>query len=422
MHKAQGKHVVTVEHLCSRGQLHPAQNEMVKHNGSQCGFCTPGFVMSLACLYEEKRAAKNPSINRNEACLAISGNLCRCTGYQAIIDAAMAMQFSSDNSALPSDSDYALLDTDHQRQKLTEIADAPNDHDSYFQPQNVTELDSLINRLPNANLIAGGTDIMLQVTQQYEELAELIDLTEVKELASIKIDQDSITIGSSMNYSEFEILIASYSTQFAALLERLGSRQIRNAGTIGGNLANASPVADIPPILLAMDAQLCLRKSDGSERMLSIDDFYKGYKNTALSEQEYILAITLQKQCLNSFHRFYKVSKRFEDDISSVMAAIRFDIEDDIFKSVRIAFGGVAATPVRIRQAELLLTNKNIEDESALADALRVIQSALTPIDDVRASAAYRLAMASNLTRKAWLEVNGREVPQLYSDKEIVNA
>jgi len=263
---------------------------------------------------------------------------------------------------------------------------------------------------------------MLSVTQDYQNLEGLIDLSSVTELTSINQENSSILIGAAVTYSELEDFIEAYSTQFLHLLHRLGSRQIRNQGTLGGNIANASPIADMPPILLAMDAKLHIHKNDGTERVVPIDQFYLSYKETVLQKGEYLRTIEIAESGLSNFHRFSKVSKRVEDDISSVMTAIRFDVDDDCFSDVRFAFGGVAATPIRVVKAEQALIDKAVNDEDAIQLALAIIQDALKPINDVRASAAYRSEIANNLVYKAWLEINNHSVPNLFTPQEMLHA
>ena len=410
LYSVKNKHVVTVEHLAKDQTLHPIQKEMVCKNGSQCGFCTPGFVMSLTGLYEKKRASSDCEIYKSDVCDAISGNLCRCTGYKPIVEAALSIEFDNES--------VEALYTKEQVSRLVEWDGSVSELEHYYYPNNLTELDQILQNKPNARMVAGGTDLMLEVTQRYNNLNDLIDLSFVNELISINDNEESILIGSAVTYSKFEELIKEYSSSFLHLLERLGSRQIRNKGTLGGNIANASPIADTPPILLAMDADLHLRDSNGKERIVSMHEFYLSYKKTVLQKNEYIKVIEIKKSKFKNFHRFYKISKRMEDDISSVMAAIRFKVENDNFVGVRLAFGGVAATPVRVLEAEQVLLNKPVNDETVIQIALTNIENTLKPIDDVRASATYRLEMASNLVYKAWLELNDQTVPNVLAMQE----
>lgn len=412
MQSLTGKHVVSVEYLSKTGELHPAQQAMVESHGSQCGFCTPGFVLSLAGLYENKQSSEQP-IDREAVCDAISGNLCRCTGYRPIIDAGLSMVKESMEKTKESDeTPYVELMSKNAsiRTQLESLQTEPHDSSNYLQPTDLDQLAHALKSNPEAVLIAGGTDLMLENTQRYRDFDTLIDVSRVIELKHLHIGESSLTIGASVTYSELEDFSKTLYPHINALLSRIASRQIRNRGTIGGNVANASPIADLPPLLLAFDADIQLLKNDGSTRAVNIADFYQGYKQTQLAKDEMIASFDLSLNKLAQFHRFYKVSKRMEDDISSVMLAVRFEVDNDTLTDVRLAFGGMAATPIRGLKAEAALTGKVINDEQALNQAIEALRSELTPLSDMRASAKYRLDMACNLIRKAWLELNGTNV------------
>ncbi|RBP84304.1 xanthine dehydrogenase small subunit [Marinomonas rhizomae] len=415
MQSLTGKHVVSVEYLSKTGELHPAQQAMVASHGSQCGFCTPGFVLSLAGLYENKQGCEQP-IDREAVCDAISGNLCRCTGYRPIIDAGMSMvKGSMARKEIMKESDeppYVELmsKNDSIKTQLESLQTERHDSSNYLQPTDLEQLAYALKLNPAAVLIAGGTDLMLENTQRYRDFETLIDVSRVAELKHLHTGEASLTIGASVTYSELENFSKTLYPQINALLSRIASRQIRNRGTIGGNVANASPIADLPPLLLAFDADIQLLKNDGSTRAVNIADFYQGYKQTQLAKDEMIASFDVSLDKLAQFHRFYKVSKRMEDDISSVMLAVRFDVDNGILSDVRLAFGGMAATPIRGLKAEAALTDKLINDEQALNQAIEALRSELTPMSDMRASAKYRLDMACNLIRKAWLELNGSDV------------
>lgn len=398
---ANRRHLVTIEALANGGKLHPAQQEMLDNHGSQCGFCTPGFVMSLAGLHQQLLAGEYAQADRAQVSEAISGNLCRCTGYRPIVDAGLKMVQAPDEAH--------RLDAQTQIEQLASIADtdAPAD---YLQPQSRKELEQGLALHPDARLIAGGTDLLLEVTQQCQPIRKMIDLSGVKELHRIEERDGVIHLGAALTYRELETFFAGRSSSISALLERIGSRQVRNRGTLGGNIANASPIADLPPLLLALDASITLADNRGDERQLPLSDFYRGYKETALEIGEYLAEISFPARAVNDFHRVYKVSKRREDDISAVMAAIRLRTGareyGDEFTEVRIAFGGMAATPVRVTTAESELLGSNRQDESALHAALAAVAETLKPIGDVRASADYRLQIAQNLLRSAWHALN----------------
>ncbi|MFT2099312.1 xanthine dehydrogenase small subunit [Marinomonas sp. 2405UD66-6] len=400
-----GKHVVSVEYLSDADKLHPAQQAMVEYHGSQCGFCTPGIILSLASLYENSQVS-DKTIDRESVCDAISGNLCRCTGYRPIIDAGLSMQ---NETASPWSN---LADnTESVKAKLASLQGEAKAANNYFQPQTLAEFLTIKADHKDATLVAGGTDLMLENTQRFHDFGVLIDVSQINELTKIEDNGTQLSIGASVTYSELEQFSKTRYPHLYHLLERIASRQIRNRGTIGGNVANASPIADMPPILLAFDADIQIVNLDGSQRIVSIHDFYQGYKQTVLTEGEVIASFTMDLATLADFHRFYKVSKRMEDDISSVMLATRFAVTEGKISDLRLAFGGMAATPIRAKKAEAALLNSDVNDEQALSNALAILKDELTPLSDMRASARYRSDMACNLVRKAWLELNGHSIP-----------
>lgn len=389
------RHLVTVEGLESAGQLHPAQAEMVNSHGSQCGFCTPGFVMSLAAMVEQGTVAE-----RDEVLQGISGNLCRCTGYRPIVEAGLAALESEPKHEIPG------------QELAMSLASAQPESESanVLLPQNESELQTLMTNHPGAKLIAGGTDLMLEVTQRYVSMPELIDLSRVEELRQVTTTSESLVIGASVPYTELESLFESHSPAFVDLLHRLGSRQIRNSGTLGGNLANGSPIADTPPVLIVWDAGLELVDADGQVRHVSISDFYRGYRDTVLAENEYIARIHVPLSALDSFHRCYKSSKRLEDDISSVMGAFRFVAGSEGIGEARVAFGGMAATPVRLTAIEEQLLNTPLTDE-LIQTVTEELRTQMTPLSDVRASSGYRMEMAVSMLARALAEFRGDARP-----------
>ena len=386
-----GKHVVTVEGLQSGDVLHPAQREMVNCHGSQCGFCTPGFVMSLATLVEQGAPAE-----REEVLQGISGNLCRCTGYRPIVEAGLkALQAPSEQPI----EGAGLL---HSLESFEAT--------SVIQPTTESDLQAAISQQSGADLIAGGTDLMLEVTQRYQSMPTLIDVSNVDSLKSVHEVDGSLVIGAAVPYTELETLFAGRSEPFVSLLHRLGSRQIRNSGTLGGNLANGSPIADTPPVLIAWDARIELVNTAGESRMLAVQDFYKGYRDTELADDEYVARIHVPVRWLDAFHRFYKSSKRLEDDISSVMGAFLFEGSTNEITGARIAYGGMAATPIRLTEVEDALIGEKPE-AGLISDVVTMIASQMTPLTDVRASAEYRSAMAASMLERALLEFSGEDRP-----------
>ena len=386
-----GTHVVTVEGLADQSGLHPVQDEMVACHASQCGFCTPGFVMSLAAMLENGDPAKIETVQQG-----ISGNLCRCTGYRPIVQAGM--------NALCRD--YESRWQDPSVLKYTK----PLSQGNVLQPVDESALCEAMTQYPEAVLIAGGTDLMLEVTQRYQCYERLIDVSRVTELRSITESEDSYCIGASVSYTELEGFFATRSEQLVSLLHRLGSRQIRNCGTIGGNLANGSPIADMPPVLICWDATLELCSSAGQRREVGVNEFYTGYRQTVLRNDEYIAGIRVPKISVNCFTRLYKSSKRIEDDISSVMGAFLFEGDGLKITAARIAFGGMAATPVRLLSIEDILVGKTVNEE--LVDGVSAaLGEAMAPLTDVRASAEYRTAMAQSMIVRALNEFSGASKP-----------
>ena len=387
-----GTHIVTVEGLGTPEAMHPAQQQMVACHGSQCGYCTPGFVMSLATLVEN-----GDTPDRETVLQGISGNLCRCTGYRPIVEAGLKALEASPSDSLHNPEVYAHL-TDR-------IPGAVR------FPANEVELREAMRKNPGARLIAGCTDLMLEVTQLDRDIPSMIDVSRVEELRHFERIDDTYVMGAAVTYTQLEALFSNLSEPFVDMLHRLGSRQIRNQGTPGGNLANGSPIADMPPILIAWDAEIELVSLTRQTRRLPVEDFYEGYRQTVLADHEYIARLHIPVSAVEDFHRFYKSSKRIEDDISSVMGAFRFRLEDGVITLARIGFGGMAATPVRLRAAEAALEGCAPNDTGALAAAFEVFDAEMQPLTDVRASAGYRAAMAKSMLTRALKESGGEACP-----------
>ena len=395
-----GKQVLTVEHLRGAdGTLHPVQQAMVDRHASQCGFCTPGFVMSLFALY----AAGNP-INRATANEALAGNLCRCTGYRPIVDAAL------DACAVPSATDtreaaaqLAALDT-------AEPLAMQHDGQSYHAPRSIDALAAILSRHPDALLLSGGTDVGLMVTKQHRHLPAIVALDTIPDLAHIEQTGGMLRIGAAATYEDALGALEALYPDFGLLLRRLGSRQIRNRGTIGGNIGNASPIGDATPVLIALDATLLLRR-DGGQRALKLEDFFLGYRRTALEPGEFIERIDVPLPQPDWEFRCYKVAKRFDQDISAVCAAFRLQIADGRVRDIRIGLGGMAATPARARNTEQTLIGQRWT-ETALRTAMHTLDAEFAPISDMRASAAYRGMVARNLLYKFFLETASADAPR----------
>ncbi|HBK06522.1 MAG TPA: xanthine dehydrogenase small subunit [Acetobacteraceae bacterium] len=382
-----GRQLLTVEHLAGPdGALHPVQQAMVERHGSQCGFCTPGFVMSLYALRTE---AKPDRVAINEA---LAGNLCRCTGYRPIVDAAMDVCTGHAESAAaalpPTEGSLAL--------SFGETLS--------FSPRSADELARVLLDNPNATIVAGGTDVGLWVTKQHRKLPVTVSLDAVADLRGIEETADTIRIGAGVTYHEALPVLEKHFPDLGAMIRRIGSRQIRNRGTIGGNIANASPIGDSPPALLALDASVVLRRGD-TRRTISLDAFFIGYRQTVLAPGEFIERIDVPLPKAGEVFRCYKVSKRFDQDISAVCAAFRLRIEDGIVRDIRIGFGGMAATPVRSTAVEDALMGRPWS-KATIRTAQAVMDSAMSPLSDMRASSAYRRTVARNLLLKCFLETS----------------
>jgi xanthine dehydrogenase small subunit len=399
-----GKQLLTIEHLQKNELLHPIQQAMVDCHGSQCGFCTPGVVMSLFAWW---RAVKDGTAEagHHSVAEALSGNLCRCTGYQPIFRAA-AKGCESPPEAETADLAAQLQVLQTEANGQMSCGDA-----LFFSPTSSAELAHLLGNWPNAQLVAGATDLGLEITQQLKRPPVLVHTRRVTELLEVGETADAIKIGAAVTYSAMQPMLQQRLPAFADLLGRLGSRQIRNQGTFGGNIANASPIGDTPPVLLALDAQLHLRGLFGT-RTLLLSQFFTGYRTTALRQGEFIESVEIPKLKTHEVLKVYKISKRFDDDISAVCFALWLKMDGDVIVDVRIGCGGMAATPARAYKTENGLRGK-VFDEAAVQAAGAALASDFQPLDDLRASAAYRLAVTANLVRRAWLEWRSGESLQV---------
>jgi xanthine dehydrogenase small subunit len=391
-----GKQLITVEHLRRPdGSLHPVQQAMVECHGSQCGFCTPGFVMSLFALYHE-----DPAPDRQRILDVLAGNLCRCTGYRPIIDAARRM--------------YGLCDRDHFSAREAETVARlkalrggerlafTHGAKRYFAPRQVDDLAALCEHFPNACLLAGGTDVALWVTKQHRDLDTLIYVGEVEELRRLEATDTHLEIGAGVTYTDAMAALGAQWPDFGELIRRLGSVQIRNSGTIGGNVANGSPIGDSMPALIALGAEVVLRKGT-ARRSMALEDFYLDYRKTALQPGELVELIRVPvPQAGQQFH-CYKISKRFDQDISALLGAFNIRLANGRVADVRIAYGGMAAIPKRVSACEQALRGRPWT-EATIARGREALAREFGPISDMRASAAYRLLAAQNLLTKFHIE------------------
>ncbi|MHB8787652.1 MAG: xanthine dehydrogenase small subunit [Thauera sp.] len=399
-----GKAVFTVEYLRAQagGALHPVQQAMVDCHGSQCGFCTPGFVMSLWDLYNDFAPREEPP-SPAQVRSALTGNLCRCTGYRPILEAGARMfelpAVTLDRTALR----QALLAL--QREDLLDYRHAGA---HFLAPRSVDELAALRAARPQAVLLAGCTDIGLWVNKQLRELGDILYLGRVEALRTIDEAEGWLHIGAAATLTEAFAALTRAWPELAELWERFASPPVRNAGTLGGNIANGSPIGDSMPALIALGARIVLRSVRGG-RELALEDFYLDYMKKDLAADEFVervsvpLRATLEATGGAILFRSWKLSKRFDSDISAVCAAFALRLQDGVIASARVAFGGMAATPRRAPRAEAALLDQPW-DEATLARAQAALASDYTPLDDLRASAAYRRRAAANLLRRFHLE------------------
>jgi xanthine dehydrogenase small subunit len=389
----QGKQLITVEHLSTGQSLHPVQQALVEHHGSQCGFCTPGFIMSMFSLYHQDIIPNRENVN-----LALSGNLCRCTGYRPIIDATLAV-------CAEKQPDKFILNQNKTIQQLANLPDRSDGITGLSLPTNRAELAQCISDKPEAQLFAGSTDLALEVTQQLKDLTGLISLSGVAELNQLEITPEGLLIGAALPFSEMQAALLTHFPELSELLWRFASAPIRNQATLGGNVANASPIGDMPPALLAMEAQIHLDNGN-TRRVIPITEFFSGYRQTQLQKGEWIEAIYIPFKSDDTQLRAYKISKRHEDDISAVCAVFAIELTGKKISKLSNGFGGVAATPALVNELNSQLVGRHWPDKDTYILGKEILSKAFKPIDDVRASAVYRQKMLTNLWHRFWLETN----------------
>ena len=397
-HSVNGLALWTAEDLAAPdGTLHPAQEALVQCHGSQCGFCTPGFVMSLFGMYQNHTAQGQP-ITRTLAREALSGNLCRCTGYRPILDATQAM------ATLPT----MAVDEDHLLEKLALINKTdpePNTDLAYLSPTTLPALLAARAAHPNAQLVAGCTDVGLWVNKLHKSFAQVLDVTRVQALRQIEDTPQHIAIGAAVTLTDAFAALVADRPQLHAFATRFAGLPVRNAGTLGGNVANGSPIGDAMPLLIALGACVVLMSVRG-QRELPLEQLYTGYRQNVMARDEVLAWIKVPKAEAGELSRIYKISKRFEDDISAVCLAINLRIEDGRVLTASIGAGGVAATPVRATQTEAALLD-HPWTLATVEKAMTTLRGEFTPISDMRASSAYRAQVLGNLLQRFWLESQG---------------
>lgn len=398
-----GKELITVESLQDAdGELHPVQRAMLEEHGSQCGFCTPGFVMSLYALYE---SSSSPS--RSEIDDALAGNLCRCTGYRPIIAAARSMYGKPRNRAQIV---HPELLEDVRRDGAYAVRQANR---AFYSPVTSEQFAALLQQHPEATVLAGGTDVGLWVTKQHRQIDTVIFTGRVDELRRSSTTATHLEIGAAVSLAEAAPLITEQYPGLTELFARFASPPIRNAATLGGNIANGSPIGDSMPALMALNTVLRLNSASG-RREVSLDDFYHDYQVNDLRDGEFIETICVPLPEPDLVVRSYKWSKRFDQDISAVCASYCMQLEDGKVTSLRIAYGGMAAVIKRAQHCEAAMIGRPWS-QATIDIGIAALARDFSPISDMRASAEARATVCGNLLQRFYLEISGAETESVYS-------
>ena len=392
-----GKALLTVENLAKGGVLTPLQTCMAENGSSQCGFCTPGFVMSL---HGRSIGAVGHTLPVADV---IAGNLCRCTGYGPILAAG--------GSIGPEPHDDAALVARLKALAETDTVSGSFGDRKWFIPRNPTALADLLSEYPTARLVAGATDVGLWVTKGLQTIDTLIFLGDIPELARIEDTQDGLTIGATVRYADAHDAFARLHPDLGELTRRLGGLQIRNAGTIGGNIANGSPIGDGPPAFIALGATLTVRGVDG-RRTMPLEDYFIAYGQQDLRPGEFVESLHIPRPGRDDIVHISKLTRRFDSDITAVCGALKLTVHDDKITNARVAFGGMAATPKRATGCEAALTNQPFT-LATIQTAMDALRADYAPLTDVRGSASYRLEAAANLLLRLWYKSQGETVSVL---------
>lgn len=398
--------------------LHPAQEAMVQCHGSQCGFCTPGFVMSLFGMYQT-HVCKGQAISRTLAQEELSGNLCRCTGYRPILDAAQRMQ----------DLPHVRVDEKALLRQLETVRPEPvaglagastgSARTAYISPQDLKSLLAARAAHPGAQLVAGCTDVGLWVTKQHRQFDSVLDVTKVRELRRVEDYPHHVAIGAAVPLADAFAALVKERPQLHSFAMRFAGLPVRNSGTLGGNVANGSPIGDSMPLLIALHANVVLMSVRG-HRELPLEKLYTGYRQNVMAPDEVLAWIKVPKPTPGEASRVYKISKRYDDDISAVCLAINLQIKDGVVASASIGAGGVAATPVRAIKTEAALTG-NPWNLRTVQNAMTILRAEFSPISDMRASAAYRCEVLGNLLQRYWLESQGLQAIDLSTTRQFTD-
>ena len=409
-HSVNGMAVWTAQDIVGTdGTLHPAQQAMVDCHGSQCGFCTPGFVMSLFAMYQN-RVGKGQPISREQAIEDLSGNLCRCTGYRPILDAAQAMDAQARS---PIDERHVLQLLEH----LSYVTEGQEADIEYISPKNLPDLLFQRAKRPDAQLVAGCTDVGLWVNKLHMHFDQVLDVSQVPELRRIERFANYIQIGAAVSLHDAFAALVRDRPQLQAFTLRFAGLPVRNSGTLGGNVANGSPIGDSMPLLIALKAHVVLaRLQDGQicHREMPLEKLFTGYRQNVLANNEVLAWIKIPLPSTGEQIRGYKVSKRFEDDISAVCLVVSLNIAHEVVVSASIGAGGVAATPARAAMTEAALAGRPWT-HGTVEHAMEVLRQEFQPIDDMRASSHYRTQVLGNLLQRFWRTSQGEDQISLES-------
>lgn len=401
-----GSSLITVDALKNSDKLHETQRAMMENHGSQCGFCTPGFVIALASLTEKKIEQNENQITEADARNALTGNLCRCTGYQAIIDSAKDIDLSKTEHL------YERFYNDEQDKVLADVFNSAvkilSDDYLFYAPKNIENACQFLNENPNAKILASSTDLGVVHNKRRIKLSKILSLHLIPELYHMEVNDKNITFGARVNFSDFRNVIKGIIPEFANYIDVFASPQIKNLATLVGNVCTASPIGDSPPPLMALESIIHLQSIDG-KRSIPITEFFLDYRKTSRKPNEIVTGISFPTPTKHSTLRFYKNANRKDLDISAVNLAIKVDWQDKksgIIERVIIAAGGIAATTLRLKETEKKLAGKKIGPQ-LLEQICTEVQNEFTPLSDLRATANYRRLVVENLLRRSFYEMNG---------------
>ena len=392
-------HVVTIEHLHRDGRLHPVQQAMVDHHGSQCGFCTPGIVMSLYALW-----MSDPNPDDAAVDTALQGNLCRCTGYAPIVRAAKAA------AKVSSRNDPLMLEREAVATKLAALRDGRRvefeaNGETTILPADLDDLAQVLSGHEAPTIVSGMTDVGLWVAKHMRPISPAVFIGHLHELQGVEEDGDGVTIGAGVTYSEFEAVVARRFPQMRELWHRIGGGQVRNMGTIGGNIANGSPIGDTPPGFIALGATVTLQSVDGT-REVPLEEFFIEYGKQDRAAGEFVRSVRVPYPADDAVFSVHKLSKRREEDISTLCGAFHVRLDGETVREARICYGGMAGTPARARNAERALEGNRFDEEN-VQRAMKALEDDYEPMSDQRASAAYRMRAAQNLLMRVLLDHRG---------------